>query len=363
MASDMTRSRRRRIGGLALAAAMLLPAFVVVGPVGDIPEADAQARCIASTNPVQVSCPSRFGGGSPGGGSPDGGDPGGGGGGGPRPACIWQAFDMSQLDREVQEWLAEGHVGGSFEWDEHQWWWKSCQVDGAYYECPATFDVNEEDAGASPSGGDGPTPAGCFDGDDSLPASVTEAPDGVPAPAGVDPDVYLLQVLWRRVREYLTEPELATDPAEERPAIIDKPSFVEVTNWSDSWEGHEQDSVTLPTGVVTVDLWWESSLWFDPGEPDSGEFECDPPGSRHDPEGPPSVEQVTAGTCAHAYQHRTLSGGGHEATVTVNFDFNWESSEGWSGVFDTIPQDTSFTRAVDEVQTVVDEFPDFEEVE
>lgn len=130
------------------------------------------------------------------------------------------------------------------------------------------------------------------------------------------------------------------------------PTFVEVENWSDDWEGSDEECVAAPGGDLCVELTWGASLWYDPGEPGAGPIDCEPPGNRYDPSEPGPRAQAGEGTCTYEYQSHT-PGAAHEATVGVTYEFTWESSSGWAGVFDPMDETASFSRVVDEVQTTV----------
>jgi hypothetical protein len=171
-----------------------------------------------------------------------------------------------------------------------------------------------------------------------------EAAPPPPTPAEV------AQALWINVQALLRQPEVATDPPDGEPSIIDIPTFVEVTNW----QGRIERSQCL-LGVC-VDLVAEPTLTFAPGEPGSESIECAPPGTRFDPNGPePDVQATADGACVHTYQRRTGVAGRPEAwtaEVTVTWEVTWQGG-GDQGVFDPIALTETVPRPVDEVTTVV----------
>jgi hypothetical protein len=172
-----------------------------------------------------------------------------------------------------------------------------------------------------------------------------------PVPPETPIEMYLLTELWARVSGNVTDPQLGLDPPAEDPAIVTIPTFVEVENWSDDWEGTDEECVLTPSGDLCVELSWNAALWYEPGEPGSGRLDCDPPGSRYEPPGEPR-DQVGPRTCTYEYRQHT-TGEPYEAIVGVTYSFIWSASSGWSGVFDPMERTASFSRDVDEVQAIV----------
>ncbi|HEY8527849.1 MAG TPA: hypothetical protein VIL48_22995, partial [Acidimicrobiales bacterium] len=107
---------------------------------------------------------------------------------------------------------------------------------------------------------------------------------------------------------------------------------------------------------VCVSLAAEPTLTFDPGEPGSSPIECDPPGTRFDPNGPdPEVQAAAPGACAYVYRYRTGTDDRPDAwpaTVNVTWDISWTAA-GAEGTFPAQTLSTGVPREVDEVQTVV----------
>jgi hypothetical protein len=146
-------------------------------------------------------------------------------------------------------------------------------------------------------------------------------------------------------------PQIAADPPEGTPAVITLPVFVQVTNW----EGEFQIGPRCVLGVC-VTLTATPTLTFDPGEPGSSPIECDPPGTRFDPNGPdPEVQASAPGACAHAYQARTGADGRPDewpGEVSVTWEVAWTAGDA-GDTLEPMTLSTPLPRAVDEVQTVV----------
>jgi hypothetical protein len=158
------------------------------------------------------------------------------------------------------------------------------------------------------------------------------------------------QTLLVEVEALLRQPTVATDPPAGEPSLIDVPTFVEVTNW----QGPIERSNCL-LGVC-VELTAAPTLTFTPGEPGAETIECDPPGTRYDPNGSEPDEQAAAdGACAHIYERRTGVAGRPAAwpgEVTITWEITWAGA-GDEGEFDPIAMTTEVPRAVQEAPTVV----------
>jgi hypothetical protein len=153
------------------------------------------------------------------------------------------------------------------------------------------------------------------------------------------------------VEGMLRQPTVATDPPAGEPSLIDVPTFVEVTNW--------QGPITLgPECVlgVCVEMDATPTLTFEPGEPGAEAIECDPPGTRYDPDGAEPDEQAAVdGACAHTYTRRTGVAGRPArwpGEVTVTWEITWAGA-GQTGEFDPIAMTADVPRTVREAPTVV----------
>ena len=138
------------------------------------------------------------------------------------------------------------------------------------------------------------------------------------------------------------------------------PSFVTVDNWRDQVTDRQCDPNFPDFCVAVVAV---PSLSWDPGEPGVEAEVCEGPGVPFDPAGPvPEVQAEAPGACAHTYLTRTgvvtfhnlPSNFGWEGTVTVVWTLTYTSPEG-SGSLPSVTKSTALPRAVDEVQTVVED--------
>lgn len=329
----MTTSPALRWIRLVLPVALLASIVAVAGgtPGTSTSSASAQTSCRAwldaAGNP-QVDCSESY----PGGGGPEGDGGNGSGGTGERPRCYWAALDLDAQDQETIDRVLEEQDDPPE--DGAQWWVLWCGDE----PCPlyGSLDGYERCGEYGEYGGR------------VFWAETDPVPPDTPA------EMYLLTELWARVSGNLVEPELGLDPAASDPAIVTIPTFVEVENWADDWEGSEQECIATPDGELCVELTWEASLWYDPGEPGADRVDCvDPPGTRFDPAGPEPRQQAAEGSCTYEYIQHTSGDGAYQATVGVTYDFTWTASSGWTGVFDPIERSTSFSRTVDEVQAIV----------
>lgn len=167
------------------------------------------------------------------------------------------------------------------------------------------------------------------------------------------PEISLLEELWAEVEGQLVGPELQLYPPADTQAIVKIPTFVE--------DQSPQEEIQLErcAASVCVTLTATPTLTFDPGEPEAPVIECEPGGTRFDPDGPdPDDQAAVEGACAYAYQHRTFDDP-HPGRVEIVWTFAWTSTRGYEGIFDpiTAPADDepNAPREVVEVQTVVND--------
>lgn len=177
--------------------------------------------------------------------------------------------------------------------------------------------------------------------------------DGIPlTPVGgaPGPEAVVQQIRVRLVGT-LPVPVLSSDPAAGVAAIVRRPTFVRVENWTGTV--HDQECVLLLCVSVTA----VPSLTFAPGDPDEPAIRCDGAGSRFDPSGPRAeVQAGQPGACSHAYERRTgVPGRPSEwpGVVTVTWDLTWSSSLGGSGTLEPVSKSADLPRAVHEVQVVL----------
>jgi hypothetical protein len=179
-------------------------------------------------------------------------------------------------------------------------------------------------------------------------------PPGTAAPAPPSPEE-VADALWLEIRDTLRDPAVEATPAVGEPAVVDIPTFVYVTNWQGEFSRSRCE-----VGVC-VELTATPTLVFDPGEPGAEARQCDPPGTRFDPDPrAPSPDQQAAppGACTHTYQRRTGVGDRPDVwtgVVSVPWDVEWAApGTDASGEYD-LTLSTDLPRDVDEVQTVVDD--------
>lgn len=174
--------------------------------------------------------------------------------------------------------------------------------------------------------------------------TVLPPPPPPPTPEEVAADVLV------RVSERLLRPDLATSPAPGTAAIVDVPTFVAVDNWQGALEEEDCERGVCVTLTATP------TLRFDPGEPGASVIECDPPGTRFDPDGESPEDQAAAeGACAHTYSRRTGVGSRPDewtGVVSVEWEVSWVSGA-TSGSFDPVVLSADVPRPVDEVTGVV----------
>ena len=158
-----------------------------------------------------------------------------------------------------------------------------------------------------------------------------------------------------RLAGTLPTPNVTASPAEGVPALVGFPSFVTVDNWQEQVTARQCDPNFPEFCVAVVAV---PSLSWDAGEPGVEAEVCEGPGVPFDPAGPdPEVQAEAPGACAHTYLTRTgVDGRPHrwEGTVTVVWTLTYTSPEG-SGSLPSVTKSTALPRAVDEVQTVVED--------
>lgn len=188
-------------------------------------------------------------------------------------------------------------------------------------------------------------------------------PPGAPAPAPVPPSPEeVAEGLWVQIEATLREPALATWPDQDDVAILDVPTFVAVPDWPSTSAETDSDGViarSLCELGVCVSLTATPALEFDPGEPGADVVPCEPGGTRFRPDGPePDVQARAPGACAHTYERRT-GVRGRPATwpgeVSIVWDVHWEETGGGASDDFEVVLSTALARAVDEVQTVVED--------
>jgi hypothetical protein len=161
-----------------------------------------------------------------------------------------------------------------------------------------------------------------------------------------------------RLAGSLPRPAVTSSPADGVAALVGFPSFITVDNWQDQVTDRECDP-NFPdfcVGIVAQPrLTWVSG---EPGDPAVTIEECDGPGVPFDPAGAdPEVQAEAPGACAHTYLVRTGVEGRPrqwEGEVTVAWTLTYTSPEG-SGTLPPVSKSTALPRAVDEVQTVVED--------
>jgi len=190
-------------------------------------------------------------------------------------------------------------------------------------------------------------PDGLYYTEDTQLGAVGEIVVAPPAPDEVAAD------LWSRVSADLEEPALDVWPPNGEAAVVNMPTFVEVTNWQGEIVEADCDDAT---GTVCIELTATPSLTYAPGEPSAPTVDCEDGGTAYVPGGnPTSQEQAApADACAHAYAHATAAQEMYEAVVSVHWEVTWEG-EGQAGEIDVDPLSAAIDRPVDEVSTVVEE--------
>jgi hypothetical protein len=188
-------------------------------------------------------------------------------------------------------------------------------------------------------------------GPDTLPTWVVPGEEPPPDPAQI------AATLYGRVINTLQPPDPLTDPPEGTPSVIHKPTFVAVANW----QGTQGDQGCLTGGGVTVCVAIEAvpSLAFDPGD-GSPQIPCEDGGTRYDRAGPPADAQAEAeGACAHVYRRRTGVDGRPDAwpgQLVLTWDIRWWTIDGGpSATFEPVVQPADVPRAVEEVQSVIED--------
>jgi hypothetical protein len=169
----------------------------------------------------------------------------------------------------------------------------------------------------------------------------------------------------------IEDPAIVVSPALDVAAVLDVPTFIQVTNWAGTQS--QQDCATIAAVCVGVEA--TPTLSFDPSESDPATgwtapvVNCEAPGSQfdpgsglagtaYDPAGPEPREQAGVdGACAHTYRLRTGVGqrpnqwsGSVRITWTARW---WVTNPDQSGEFDPITMATDLPREVEEIQAPV----------
>jgi hypothetical protein len=138
-------------------------------------------------------------------------------------------------------------------------------------------------------------------------------------------------------------------------ALVGFPSFVTVDNWVDTVTDRDCDP-NFPNFCVGVVA--QPTLTWTSGEPGVEPVVCAGPGRPFIPGGaPPEVQAAAPGACAHTYRSRTGVLGRPAlwpGRVTVAWALTFSSPTG-TGVLPSVTKSADLPRAVDEVQTVVED--------
>jgi hypothetical protein len=174
---------------------------------------------------------------------------------------------------------------------------------------------------------------------------------------------------WLMATVPVERPDVVVHPAVDVAAILEVPSFIQVTNWV----GQQTPRDCL--GGVCVSITATPTLSFDPGESDpatgwtASTVPCEAPGTQFDPDSglagtpydpggaEPRDQAEVQGACAHAYRLRTGVGerpGEWPGSVSITWEATWSSDvSGVEGEFDPITMSTDVPRQVDEIQAPV----------
>jgi hypothetical protein len=177
---------------------------------------------------------------------------------------------------------------------------------------------------------------------------------GQPLPVRMSARSLALRV-QARLAGTLPTPEVTSSPPPGIAALVGFPSFVTVDNWVDTVTDRECDPnfADFCVGVVA-----QPTLSWAPGEPGAQLVVCDGPGTQFVPGGaPPDVQAEAPGACAHTFRSRTGVLGRPAlwpGQVTVAWTLTYTSPTG-SGTLPSVTKTTDLPRAVDEVQTVVED--------
>ena len=177
---------------------------------------------------------------------------------------------------------------------------------------------------------------------------------GVPLPVRMSARALALRA-QARLAGTLPTPEVTSSPPPGVAALVGFPSFVTVDNWVDTVTDSECDP-NYPDFCVSVVA--QPSLSWTSGEPGAEIVQCAGPGTPFVPGGaPPEVQAEAPGACAHTYLMRTGIPGRPEVwpgQVTVAWTLIYSSPTG-SGALPSVTKTADLPRAVDEVQTVVED--------
>ncbi|HZM39584.1 MAG TPA: hypothetical protein VFB94_10745 [Acidimicrobiales bacterium] len=177
---------------------------------------------------------------------------------------------------------------------------------------------------------------------------------GVPLPVRMSARALAMQA-QARLAGRLPTPEVTSSPPPGVAALVGFPSFVTVDNWVATVTDSECDP-NYPNFCVSVVA--QPSLSWAPGEPGAEPVVCAGPGTPFVPGGaPPEVQAAAPGACAHTYRARTGVLGRPAlwpGQVTVVWTLTYASPTG-SGTLPPVTKSADLPRAVDEVQTVVED--------
>jgi len=177
---------------------------------------------------------------------------------------------------------------------------------------------------------------------------------GVPLPVRMSARALALQA-QARIAGNLPTPEVTSSPAPGIAALVGFPSFVTVENWVGTVTDRQCDP-NFPDFCVGVVA--QPTLSWTPGEPGASPVVCTGPGTRFVPGGAaPEVQAALPGACAYTYRSRTGVLGRPAlwpGQVTVAWTLVYSSPTG-SGTLPSVTKSADLPRAVDEVQTVVED--------
>ncbi len=177
----------------------------------------------------------------------------------------------------------------------------------------------------------------------------------VPGPLPPPSPHELAESYWAEVQATLPAPELVVSPPVGRAAIVDHPTFLAVSNWSDV-DPAEHTRCDDVRNITCVSLSAQPRLSFDPGD-GSDPIACAGAGTVFDPTRDPDAQADAPGACAHRYSRRTGVAGRPDAwtaTATVTWEVTWSSQNpDASGSFDDLSLSTTIDRRVDELQGLV----------
>jgi hypothetical protein len=177
---------------------------------------------------------------------------------------------------------------------------------------------------------------------------------GVPLPVRMSARALAVRA-QARLAGRLPTPEVTSSPPPGVAALVGFPSFVTVDNWVGTVTDRECDP-NFPDFCVGVVA--QPTLSWTSGEPGVEPVVCAGPGTPFIPGGaPPEVQAAAPGACAHVYRSRTGVLGRPAlwpGRVSVAWALTYSSPAG-SGTLPSVTKSADLLRAVDEVQTVVED--------